>query len=259
MIMEWLVISIAAFAASLLTFFSGFGLGTLLMPVVAIFLPVPVAVAITAIVHLLSKLFKLLLLWRAVDWRITVSFGVPALMAAIPGALLLDALTDAPALFHYILFGSEHVVHPVKLAAGLLLLFFATAEWVPFLQRAAFRRFGLFFGGVLSGFFGGLTGHQGAFRSAFLVQQSFSEAGFIATNAAIAVLVDTTRLLVYGLAFDSALLQGQEPLIVLAAVSSYAGVAIGGKLLKKITLKTIQRLVAAMMYALALLLITGLI
>ena len=38
--MEYFVIPLAAFAASMLTLFSGFGLGTLLMPVVAIFFPV---------------------------------------------------------------------------------------------------------------------------------------------------------------------------------------------------------------------------
>jgi len=255
--MEWLLICFVAFSASLLTFFSGFGLGTLLMPVVAIFFPLPVAVAITAIVHLLNKLFKLLLLWKYVDRKVVLSFGIPALLAAIPGALLLDILARAPVLAHYTLMGQEHAIHPVKLVAGLLLFFFATAEWIPFLQRAAFRRLGLPAGGILSGFFGGLTGHQGAFRSAFLVQQKFSETGFIATNAAIAALVDSARLLIYGLTFDHNLLQGQEPLIVLAVLSSFAGVTLGGKLLTKITLTTIQRLVVTMMYGLGAALIAG--
>ena len=35
--MEWLVIGIAALLTSMLTLFSGFGLGTLLMPVMALF------------------------------------------------------------------------------------------------------------------------------------------------------------------------------------------------------------------------------
>lgn len=72
-----LVIVAAAFAASLLTLFSGFGLGTLLTPVVAIFFPVAVAVALTAFVHLLNSLFKLTVLWRKVDWPVTLRFGVP--------------------------------------------------------------------------------------------------------------------------------------------------------------------------------------
>lgn len=78
--MELFIISITAFIAAMLTLFSGFGLGTILMPVVAI----------TAIVHLLNNLFKLSLLWRHVSKPVVLAFGVPALMAAIPGALLLD-------------------------------------------------------------------------------------------------------------------------------------------------------------------------
>lgn len=257
--MEWLLICLTAFTASLLTFFSGFGLGTLLMPIVALFLPVPVAVAVTAIVHLLSKLFKLLLLWQNVDRRIVLSFGVPALLAALIGALLLSVLSEAPALAHYTLMGHERAIEPVKLTAGLLLLFFATAEWIPFLQRAMFRRIGIRAGGALSGFFGGLTGHQGAFRSAFLIQQDFSEVGFIATNAAVAVMVDSARLCTYGLTFNHALLQGHEPLIINATAASFAGIMIGGKLLRKVTLASIQKVVVAMMYALGMMLIVGLI
>lgn len=257
--MEWLVICSVTFLASLLTFFSGFGLGTLLMPVVAIFLPVPVAIAITAIVHLLNKLFKLLLMWKHVDRRVLLSFGLPAVLAAIPGALLLDALSRAPAIAYYILSGHSYAILPVKLAAGVLLLFFATAEWVPFLQRASLLRFGLPAGGALSGFFGGLTGHQGAFRSAFMVRLSMTEMQFVATNAAIAASVDTTRIIIYGLAFGHAALDNQSSLIFMAVISSFAGVTLGARLLKKVTLRAIQKLVAVMMYGLGILLCAGLI
>jgi uncharacterized membrane protein YfcA len=188
--MEIFWICLTTFIVSGLTLFSGFGLGTILMPVVAIFLPVPIAIAITAVVHFMNKIFKLLLLWRHVDMRVLVVFGIPALLAAIPGALLLDYISELNPLATYMLLGNEHSIAPVKLVAGLLLIFFAVAEQVPFLRNNTLRRFGLPVGGLLSGFFGGLTGQQGAFRSAFLVQDNLSEKAFIATNAAIAALVD---------------------------------------------------------------------
>ena len=60
-----LVAGVAVFVAGL-TLFSGFGLGTLLMPAFALFLPVPVALAATAVVHLANNLFKLALVgWKA--------------------------------------------------------------------------------------------------------------------------------------------------------------------------------------------------
>jgi len=39
---------------------SGFGLGTLLLPVFALFFPLPVAIAATALVHLANNFFKLM-------------------------------------------------------------------------------------------------------------------------------------------------------------------------------------------------------
>lgn len=257
--MAWLLICMAAFAASGLTLFSGFGLGTLLMPVVAIFLPVPVAVAVTAAVHLLNNAFKLGLLWRNVHRRTLVAFGIPALLAAVPGALLLDGLAGMAPVARYAWLGHDHEITPVKLAAGALLMLFAAAEMAPFLHRLANHRLGLACGGLLSGFFGGLSGHQGAFRSAFLIKAGLDAPSFVATNAAIAVLVDASRLVIYGLTFDLALMRPQGALILLATVSAFLGVFLGTRLLKKMTVAFLQKLVAAMLYLLGVLLMAGII
>jgi len=56
--MEYAVVSIAALIVSVLALYSGFGLGTLLIPVFAIFFPVPVAVTSTAVVHLANNIFR---------------------------------------------------------------------------------------------------------------------------------------------------------------------------------------------------------
>ena len=60
--------------------YSGFGLGTLLMPVFALFFPVPVAVASTAVVHLASNLFRLAFTGRQADWESWpgLAFPVPS-------------------------------------------------------------------------------------------------------------------------------------------------------------------------------------
>lgn len=257
--METLLICIAAFAAAGLTLFSGFGLGTILMPVVAIFLPVPVAVAVTAVVHLLNNLFKLGLLWRNVSRRVLLAFGIPALLAAVPGALLLDYLSILEPLARYEWAGHEHAITPVKLAAGILLIVFATAELIPFLNRLSDHHLGLPAGGILSGFFGGLSGHQGAFRSAFLIRAGLSKNAFVATNAAIAALVDTSRIVIYGLTFETALIEAQSGLIFFATIAAFLGVFIGTRLLKKVTVGFIQKLVAVMLYILGGLLCAGII
>lgn len=77
--MDLAIVAIAAAAASLLTLFSGFGLGTILLPVFALFLPLPAAIASVAVVHLTNNLFKLVLMGRHADREIVLLFGGPAL------------------------------------------------------------------------------------------------------------------------------------------------------------------------------------
>lgn len=253
------VITVTAFLASLLTLFSGFGLGTILMPVVAIFFPVAVAVAMTAFVHLLNNLFKLAVLWRHVNRRVVLRFGLPAIAATVPGAWLLNKLSDLPAIHTYTLVEMDATVTPVKLTVGVLLIVFATAEWLPVLKKIDLPPRTLPLGGILSGFFGGLSGHQGAFRSAFLIRAGLDKDQFVASNAAIAALVDMTRLAVYGLNITLIMEQVNMGLLAAATIAAFAGVLAGRAGLKKITIGFIQKLVAATLYVLGILLAAGVI
>ena len=91
--MMYLIVSVVSFLVAGLTFFSGFGLGTLLMPVFAVFFTVQIAVAATAIVHLANNIFKVVLIGKKADKRTVLLFGLPAALAAIAGALLLGYLS----------------------------------------------------------------------------------------------------------------------------------------------------------------------
>src|SRR5687767_7135080 len=102
--MDFVVIGLVAFIASGLTLYSGFGLGTVLLPAFAIFFPASTAVAATGAVHLLNNVFKGGLVGRQAHWRTVLLFGLPAVPGAIAGALVLDTLNDQPA-FYWSVFG----------------------------------------------------------------------------------------------------------------------------------------------------------
>lgn len=229
------------------------------MPVAALFFPVATAVALTALVHLLNNLFKLSLLWRHVHWPVVLRFGLPAMLLSVPGAWLLARLSAMPELYSYDFFGLMAQVTPIKFLAGVLLIVFATMEWLPFFARLQISLRWLPLGGALSGFFGGLTGHQGAFRSLFLIRAGLDQNRFVASNAAIASLVDIARLIVYGLNFKLLMLQVDVALLVMATAASFAGVWLGTAFLKKITIALLQKIVAAMLYLLGCLLMAGLV
>jgi len=94
--MEIMVICLAAFLTSILTFFSGFGLGTILMPVFAIFFPIDIAIALTGLVHFSNNLFKISLVGKKADKEVLIRFGIPAIIASFTGAWLLLRITKMP-------------------------------------------------------------------------------------------------------------------------------------------------------------------
>jgi uncharacterized protein len=249
--MDILILCIAALVTSLLTFFSGFGLGTILTPVFAIFFPVEIAIALTGVVHFLNNLFKFFLVGRHADKQVVMRFGIPAFFAALIGAFLLLKMTDLQPLLTYTLGTKTFFITPVKLTIAVLLIFFALMEVVPALRKIEFGKDKLIFGGILSGFFGGLSGNQGALRSAFLIRSGLNKEAFIATGIVIACIIDFSRLGVYATRFLKSGLQENFTLVIAATLSAFTGAYLGSRLLKKITLSTIQIFVTVMLILLS--------
>ncbi|MCL4302147.1 MAG: TSUP family transporter [Anaerolineae bacterium] len=261
--MEYLLISFLALVVSALTLFSGFGLGTVLMPVFALFFPVPVAVAATAVVHLANNLFKVALLGRWANWSIVTRFALPAAVMAMVGAALLTLFDRLPPLVSYQIGDHSYQVTAVKLVIALVIIVFALFDLLPHFQNMTFGPRYLSLGGMLSGFFGGLSGNQGALRSAFLIKAGLDKEAFVGTGVVATVLVDVARLLVYGLAFYTTsfaqLGSGVLGLILAATLAAFVGAVLGRLWLKKVTLHTVQLIVGVGLILLGLGLGTGLL
>ena len=257
--LPYLLPSLAAFFTAGLTFFSGFGLGTLLLPVFALFFPLEVAIGLTALVHLANNLFKLLLLGKYADIDIVLRFGLPALAAAFIGAAALLQLTHLAPLASYHLWGRTFQMTLLKLVVALLMVIFAILEVHPALSRFTLSPRWLPVGGVLSGFFGGLSGHQGALRSAFLLKCGLTKEGFISTGVVIGCLVDVTRLAVYAGGFPTHLLRDNAGPLLAAMIAALGGSFLGRRLLPQITMRFVQFTVTALLILVALGLASGLI
>ena len=249
--MDFAIICAAAFSASLLTFYTGFGLGTLLLPAFAAFFPAEVAVALTAVVHFLNSLFKLVLVGWNANSRVAVRFGVPAIGSAIGGAIVLVWLTGQEPLWTYEVAGRLFQVMPVAFVIALLMVVFAALELWPHSKRVSIAMRYLPVGGLITGFFGGLSGHQGALRSAFLLRAGLEKEAFIATGVVIAAMVDITRLLVYSERFFTADLVRNGPLLGAAALAAFSGAVAGSRLLTKISFRSIEIGVAVLLIVIA--------
>ncbi len=257
--MELFIITMVSLAASVLTLFSGFGLGTLLMPFFALFFPVDLAISMTAVVHLLNNVFKLILVGKFVDKEVAVKFGIGALVSAFVGALFLGAISTVEPIYEYEAFNRTASITPLKLLIATLLLMFVWLESRPTLEGVTIERKYLWLGGVLSGFFGGLSGNQGALRSMFLLKCNLTKESFIATGVVIACVIDVARLLVYRERFTLALVEENAAVLLWACAAAFLGAFIGARLLPKITMHAVQRIVAVMLVAISGLMASGLI
>ena len=256
---EIFIVSIVTFGAAILTFFSGFGLGTILTPVMMIFFPTEVAIAFTGLVHFSNNIFKFFLVGKNIDKKVLIRFGLPSIIAALIGAYLLILIDSDIVIFSYYFFDKKIDVIVVKFMISILLIIFAIIDLIPQINNLHFDKKYLPVGGFLSGFFGGLSGNQGALRSAFLVKHGLEKSVFVATTVAISSLVDITRLSVYSTNFMNLNYSDFYQLGFFSVVSAVAGSLIGNKLLKKVTIEQIKKIVALLLILLGISLLIGIL
>jgi hypothetical protein len=262
---HYAIVGLAALGAAALTLFSGFGLGTLLLPVFALFFPLPVAVAATAVVHLANNLFKAALLGKHARAGVVLRFGVPAAASAFLGAALLGRLAGMQPLGNWSAGAHHYAVTPLGLVLGALIALFALIELLPAFEKLSVGARWIPLGGVLSGFFGGLSGQQGALRAAFLSRAGLSRDGFLGTSVVCAVIVDCVRLAVYGAAFYGdhfAVMAGlgdRGGLVLVATLAAFVGSFVGARLARKVTLRALQRFVGVGLLLIAVAIGAGLV
>ena len=245
-ITEYLILALLSFFAGGLTLFTGFGLSTILLPVFVIFFPVAIAVPSTAIVHFLNNFYKLFIYFRQINTKILLRFGLPALLASIVGAFLLQKLSSNE--------------RNLEILLGILIISISFLEMFPAIRNLKIGIKWAPLGGVISGFFGGLSGHQGLFRSAFLVKSGLSKNSFIATGVGIAVLVDITRLSVYGSTIFSTSIISSNDIwlpVIISTTSALFGVSLATDLVKKMTIGVIRNMVFGLIFISGVLLILG--
>ena len=213
---------------------AGFGIGSLLTPLLAVKLGVPLAVAAVAIPHALATALRCWRLWPFIDRRVMRSFGILSAVGGLAGALL-HARASSRLL-------------TVLLAALLLLtaivtLFDLNRKWIPGTIGASTL-------GLLSGFFGGAAGNQGGLRAAALLTFSLAPLAFVATSTAVGLIVDAVRLPIYifNAGADMLRLSG---LIGLAGVGVVVGTLLGERLLFGLSPDLFRRFVACLVGALA--------
>jgi uncharacterized membrane protein YfcA len=211
------VLVIAGAVAGSIAAVTGFGIGSLLTPVLALAVDTRLAVAAVSIPHLIGTSLRFALMHGGVDRRVLWSFGVTSAAGGLVGALLYGAATNT---WLTILF-------------GILLLFAAASEITGLARRMRFRGWIAWLAGALSGMLGGLVGNQGGIRSAALIGFDLRKELFVGTATAIALFVDGARVPIYVYTqYDD--LRAHVTWIALATVGVIAGTVLGSRALGRI-------------------------
>ena len=218
----------------------GFGIGSLLTPLLAARLGTGIAVAAVALPHAAATAVRCWRLRAKINRSVLMQFGLLSAAGGLIGALLYTRL-DASTLTRIL---------------GSLLLLTATAQLSGWSSRWHPR--GALVGvlGVVSGFFGGIAGNQGGLRAAALTAFGLPPAEFVATATATALLVDVARTPVYLWRAGPELVALWRP-IGIAAVGVLIGTLAGERILFGLSPRRFGQVVGLSIGALGLWLLTG--
>jgi uncharacterized membrane protein YfcA len=223
------LIAIAAAVAGAIAAIAGFGIGSLLTPLLAIRFGTKLAVAIVAVPHLAGTAYRFISLRKHVDRGVFLRFGLLSAAGGLIGALI-NAKASSPIL---------------TIILGVLLLFAGGSGVTGFADRMRFGRGVAPVAGGLSGLFGGLVGNQGGIRSAALLGFDLPKESFVATATAIALAVDAARLPVY-LATQHHAMAAAWPAMLAAIAGVLVGTIFGVRLLRRIPENVFRKSVFAL-------------
>lgn len=214
---------------------SGFGIGSLLTPLLALQMDTKLAVAVVSIPHAAATAYRFWVLRAHLDRAVLAGFGASSALGGLAGALL-------------------HARAPTRaltLVFGILLVFVGLSGLSGLAERLRFRGPWAWGAGALSGLLGGLVGNQGGIRSAALLGFDVPKEAFVATATAVGLMVDGARVPVY-LATQGAAIAGQWPAVAIATLGALVGTVAGNRILKKLPETAYRPLVSGIVLVLGL-------
>lgn len=230
-----LAVVLAAAGAGAVASVSGFGIGSILTPLLSLRLGTKLAVAAVSVPHLVGTGLRFWAVRGRVDRRVLLRFGIASAAGGLVGALL-SARSGSPAL---------------TLAFGAVLVLSGALGVTGVSERLRFSGAAAWGAGALSGLLGGLVGNQGGIRSAAMLGFDVPKEAFVATATAVALLVDGARMPVY-LATEGRAVLAAWPLVAVATAGVVAGTWIGTRFLRLIPERAFRRVVSALILVLGL-------
>lgn len=225
---------VASIAAGIIASIAGFGIGSVLTPLLALSSPMGLAVAAVSIPHFVATAYRAILMRSSIDLSVLRSFGLMSAAGGLVGALLLGFAKSAW----------------LSLLLAGLMAFVAIGSWAGWLQKMRFEGVWAWVAGGLSGVLGGLVGNQGGIRAGAMLGLGVSKEALVATATAIGVVVDAVRMPVYLLRNGADLLEiGTQ--IAVCTMGVMVGTAVGKRVLDRMSERVFRHALNGLLLMLA--------
>lgn len=219
---------------------AGFGIGSLLTPALAVQTGTKLAVAAITIPHCIGSAQRLWILRRKVDRGVLLGFGTASAIGGLVGALAHSRISS----------------RALAVVFGLIVMIAGVSELTRWVQHVRWGRSAAWIAGALSGALGGLVGNQGGIRTAAMLGFEVPKESFVATSAAIALVVDGARLPVY-LATQWRPILDLWPILLLLIAAVVVGTILGTRLLARLPQQSFRQLIGVLLVGLGLYMVIG--
>ncbi len=229
--MEIIYIALLTIIASTVGTMTGFGTSTIMVPILSMFLPIPITLLLVGIIHWFGDIWKIILFRSGLKWKLILGFGIPGIIFSYIGASII---INAP---------KENLA---KILGIFIIIYVLFITLKPKFKLAQKNRNAII-GGTLSGFFAGIFGIGGAVRGLFLSAFNLPKSVYIFTSGTIALFIDSTRLATYltgNIHLNKTLIYG----FLLFIPASFLGAKIGKYLVNKIPQKQFRIVVMAFLF-----------
>jgi uncharacterized protein len=227
----WLFISIVGGVTASL---AGFGIGSLLTPVLATHYTVSDAILAVSLPHAIATALRCWRLRKAIDWKIIRGFGIMSAIGGLVGALIFLRTEKIVA----------RILGALLVATGIA----GITGWNRSFRTNRAMSAAL---GAASGLFGGMAGNQGGLRAAALGNFNLTPAAFVATSTAVGLMVDAGRLPVYLYGSSGNFAPLMVP-IAIATVGVTIGTFAGERILFRLSPERFRQVVSILIAALGL-------
>jgi uncharacterized protein len=170
-----------ALLAEIIGTIGGFGSSVFFVPLGNFYFSFHTVLGLTAVFHLSSNLSKIMLFKKGLDRKLLLYIGLPSVIFVIIGGVVSRYLATSM----------------LELLLGIFLVVLSLLFLIKQKLVINPNRKNSVTGGILSGFSAGLLGTGGAIRGLTMAAYNLEKSVFIATSAAIDMMIDTSRTIVY--------------------------------------------------------------